>query len=204
MPEWTKAWEALAAGLVTGSFSAASTLWAMLHSFRERITAVETKLGKPSGPIEAASGFHLAIERLAESIKKLDEAFREFKTAEHERLMKEVQESLEKFSRDFRDEYELGPRRASWASEVDEARLDGRFKALTDKLQTLQGTLDLLDAKRDTWVTRAEFNADSKRRAEELATMKESLGATNGLLKGTMAAVGILDTGDSGAPGRRR
>jgi DNA repair exonuclease SbcCD ATPase subunit len=202
MPEWTKAWEALAAGLVTGSFSAASTLWAMLYSFRERITAVETKLGKPSGPIEAASGFHLAIERLQEAIKRLDDSFRDFKTTEHDRLLKEVQDALEKFSRDFRDEYDLGPRRASWTNEVDDNRLDSRFKAFSDKLQALQAALDHLAEKRDTGVTRSEFEADSKRRAHELATIKESLASTNGLLRGTMAAVGILDTTDGS--GRRR
>lgn len=200
MPDWAKAWEALAAGLVTGSFSAASTLWAMLHSFRERISAVETKLGKPSGPIEAASGFHLAIERLQEAIKKIDDSFRDFRTTEHDRVLKEVRDELEKFNRDLRDEFDLGPRRASWTNETDQmdARFDVRFKALDQKFQS---ALDRLEARRDV-VSRAEYEGDSRRRASELASIRESLAATNGLLKGTMAAVGILDL--DGSPGRRQ
>ena len=49
------------------------------------------------------------------------------------------------------------------------------------------------DSLSETYIKRAEFEAEGRKRSEELGKIREQLATVNGLLRGVMSALGYLD-----------
>lgn len=193
-------------GLVAGGATAATTVGASWRSFKQRLAALEEKVGSPGSSTEARTGLFLALHNLEASLRTpltdLAETVRKLRR-EVDTWADEPPDWAHRLVRG-------GARSTSVNMEIFqeiEGRWEARLKSLTDRVKHLEEQLDdhTRRAKRDGYVPMDEYQEDSRKRAMEIAKIRENLSVTNGFLKGVMASMGYIDPEEPPTnPGGRR
>lgn len=184
--------EQLASGLLTGGTAALTTVLGAFRAMRTRIKALEDRLGQPS---PHASGVFRSIESVEETMAELAEA------------VGKLQKNIEEWEDEPPDWVVRMVTRARSSTSVNmevqqefETRMELRLRTLQDRLiRELEDTKKELDAlkkefrdRSDLYVARDTYLQDSRRRADELSGIKESLASANGLLRGVLGALGLI------------
>lgn len=189
---WNTLIEGIVSGVLTGGASAATTVLTLFRDLRKRTASIEEKLGSA---IDPKTGLHLSIANVEDSYRKLRkqiDSWDEEPPTWAVRLM-----NRRVASTSFSMEH---------ISEVEQ-RLENKLRLLDGRLDTLE--TDLNKHRREhndldtEFVTVESYDADSRKRAAEMAEMQRNLASSNGFLRGVMASLGHLDSDDDDEPRKR-
>jgi chromosome segregation ATPase len=168
-------------GLLSGGTSAGGAIFAVFSDLKKRLAKLETQMGAAEDP---KTGLFLVVERMDDTVK---------------RLKREID--------GWEDEppswvHRLSRVRMNSSSSIDQEHLetliDQRFKTNQSTIKRVESSIDeLRDSLAETYIKRAEFEQEGRKRSEELGKIREQLATVNGLLRGVMSALGYLDTPDS-------
>jgi hypothetical protein len=176
-------------GVLTGGSAAGTTFLAVFKDIKKRLTDLETKVGNDK--TEPKSGLVLAVETLTEQVRKLRREIDSW----HEDAPDWVSRAVNRGSRSsfnmetYQDfEQRVDQRLASFARTLKrlEEDLDQREKRLEDEIERSSPGVKV-------FITRQEYEDDSRRRASETAKIRENLAAANSFLRGVMSALGYID-----------
>jgi hypothetical protein len=166
MSDTTELIKSVVTGLLAGGASAGTTFFATQGNLRRRLEAVEAQLGSSD---DKKTGMHLAISNIEELVK---------------RLRKDL------------DEFEDSP--PAWVTRLmSRTRTQSGLnleivETLEDKIRTNAERQKRFEDGADTrYISRAEYDNDDRERAKEVAKLREELLATNGLLRGVVAMLGV-------------
>jgi gas vesicle protein len=178
MSDWTKIVESLASGLLTGGVTALATILATFRDIRNRIAILEERLGSP--PYNTAPGtglFHTVglLDSALTKMRKEIESWEDDPPAWMTRLVS----------------------RAGRSGSVNQELQQEFEERIMSRLRTFQERMDRMDDRiRDEnrpGIPRSEYEADQKHLSEEMAQFRETQAASNGLLRGIMSAMGVID-----------
>lgn len=173
MADLSKLLEGAAEGLAAGLLGVISTALAGFKDIKDRLKALEDKLGTADPPTGLAGQYKELALSVAKIRRELD-GWSDEAPEWAQRLMRKA--------------------RASSVSNLDdlvaaEQRVDAKMQALAKLTKKLE---DALEAHEDL-VTRAEYEKDAKERAAEMSRVEKQLGESNGLLRGVLAALEFTD-----------
>ena len=193
MTDLTSLVQSVVTGLIAGGATAATTVGASWRDFKKRLTSLEERVGHAGSSTEAKTGFFLALHNLEASLRgpltELTERFNKFRR------------EVDGWADDPPDwAHRLVRTKTGSSTNLEfftelEGRLDARVKSLAERIKRLEENLEehLRKVKRDELITLDEYQADSRKRSEEIAKIRENLSTTNAFLKGVMAAMGYID-----------
>ena len=153
-------------GILAGGASAGTAFFATQGNLKKRLEAVEAQLGAPADP---KSGLHLAVSNVEELVRRLRKDFDDFEDAPPSWVTKLMTRS-----------------RTQSGMNIEIA------EALEDKIRAMAERVKRVEDSRDThYVSRSEYEADDRERAKEVAKLREEMTATNGMLRGMTAMMGV-------------
>lgn len=187
-------------GLAAGGASAITTLLTFARDMKKRLTDLETKLGSAEEP---KTGLFHTVWVVEESLKRLKRDVENWEDDPPEWAKRLASRNRSNSSMSLDHLVEV------------ENRIDGKIRTFNERIKGYQDEVDNLtarlkkleavledDEKPDSGklITRSEYERDTKSRAEELMKVRESLASATGLLRGVMAALGYLETGEKKEP----
>jgi hypothetical protein len=192
MAEPTELLPQIITGILTGGAGAATSLLGVFKKTKERIADLEEALGKEE-PVR--TGLFLTIWAIDDTVKKIK---REMDSWEEDNPPKWAERLVNKFARN--SSHDLG------AQADFEQTIQRSLRTFNERLSRAEDDLDAKmrrveeDVKRDLAqvptgksISRDEYLADSRSRSAEILKLHEQLATVNGLLRGVMAALGIVD-----------
>jgi gas vesicle protein len=185
------------AGILSGGAGAATSLLGVFRKTKERLKALEESVGKEE-PIK--TGLFLTVQALEDTVKKM------------KREMESWEDDPPKWAERLLARGRAGSNHDLAAQVQFEERVDRTIRSYNERLARAENDLESRirrieeDVERDLasepdgkLLTREEFLRDSRLRAEEMHKLREQLATVNGLLRGVMAALGIIDP-EPGSP----
>jgi hypothetical protein len=177
-------------GILTGGAGAATSLLGVFKKTKARLAALEELVGKED-PVK--TGIFLTLYGLEETVKRLKrevESWEDSPPMWAERLFArarsnsssdisshvQFEETVNRSLRSFNE-------RLSRAEDDFEAKIRRMELEVERELAEPPGKL----------LSRDEFTQDSRMRAEEMLKLREQLATVNGMLRGVMTALGIID-----------
>jgi chromosome segregation ATPase len=201
MADLTSILEGLASGVLSGGTAALTTVLGVFRDMRKRLKAMEETLGGPPTVTSGASGLYLALQNLSDRLEKAEETAK--------RLQKDL-EAMEDEPPDWVVRMVSRSRNSTSVNmEVQqefENRMESRLRTIQDRImreiEDVQKDLDSVKKElrdlSDHYVPTDVYLQDSRRRADELSGIKESLAAANGLLRGVLGALGLIGPDNNG------
>lgn len=182
-------WQSVISGLLSGGGGAAASIVAVFRDLKNRLTAIETRLGRDgTEPGTPKTGIYLVLDHLTNSLGTLDDGFRKWKREMDawpedppEWLIRLVNRAAQRSSVNLEHHGEL------------ERIIEQRFRTNASNIARLEEKLDALEKAVSDCIDRAEYERDGRERAEELGKIREGLATANGLLRGVMSALGYLE-----------
>jgi len=151
-------------GLLAGGASAGTAFFATQGNLKKRLEAVEEQLGSPKDP---KTGIHQAVADLQELVRRLRKDFDDFEDSPPSWVTKLMTRS----------------RTASGMNlEIAEA-LETQIRAVGDRVKRVEEGRG--------FITRDEYDDDARERVKEIAKLRDEMTATNGMLRGMVAMMGI-------------
>lgn len=166
-------------GLITGGTSMITTVLAVFRDLRKRVHVLEERLGNP-GP-EIKSGLFLEVAGLTEALRKLRREIDSWSDEPPSWANRLRRSSSANLNLEILQDYEN--------------RFEQRAKTILDRIKRVEETLEEHEKRSRTgiYITKAEYEEDSRHRAEEISKIQSSLSSANGFLRGMMGALGYLD-----------
>lgn len=180
--------ETIVSGLAGGAASGATSILAWAKDIRKRLTTLEEKVGSNTDP---KTGLHQSVVLLEELLKRLKRDIEGWEDDPPEWAKRLVSRTRATSSMGLDHLLEV------------ETRLDQKIRTFNERVKSVEEELDdaLTKLKRieadfadfERLLTREEYERDAKAKSEEILRIRESLATANGLLRGVMAAMGIVD-----------
>lgn len=185
------------AGILSGGAGAATSLLGVFRKTKERLKKLEEAVGKEeptkTGLFETVG----AIEETVKKIKRELESWEDDPPKWAERLLGRVRQSS---SSDLAGQAQF------------EERIERSLRSFNERLSRAEDDLDtkmrrveenvarsISEEPSGKLLTREEYLRDSRMRAEEMLKLREQLATVNGLLRGVMSALGIIDPHTGGS-----
>jgi len=184
------------AGILTGGAGAATSLLGVFRKTKERLKKLEEAVGSED-PVK--TGLFLTISALEDTVKKLKrevESWEDDPPKWAERLLARARQNSSSdltVQAQFEERVERMLRSYNERLSRAEDNLDSKIRRIEQDVER-----DLAEEPDGKLLTREEYLRDSRVRAEEMIKLREQLATVNGLLRGVMTALGIID-----AEGRR-
>lgn len=193
--------EPLITGFLSGGTAALTSVLAVFRDLRKRLKEVEESVGAPASTTAGASGiYHVLttfgerIEKAEETVKRLQKDLDEMEDTPPDWVVRMVSRQRNSTSVNMEVQQEFENRMESRLRTIQD-RLMRELEDLKDELNDLKKDLRDLD---DKFVPKDAYMQDSRRRADELSSIKENLAAANGLLKGVLGALGLIGPDNNG------
>ena len=201
MTDWTEIIGSLTTGLLSGGATALTTLMGVFRDLRKRIRILEEFVGHPDSLGNLPTGLHLRVYNIVRRLTEIED------------LLRKMQKDLEDLEDEPPDWVVSMVNRARTASSTNmelqqdfENRIEGRLRSLRDRftreIEDLQR--ELQDIREDfrnldnVYLQKDVYTKDSQRRSVEISRIKENLASVNGLMRGILAAMGIIDSDKKG------
>ncbi len=157
-------------GLLAGGASAGTAFFATQGNLKKRLDAVEAQIGSvDENDRGKKTGLYLSVANLEELVRRLRKDFDEFEESPPNWVTRLMTRS----------------RTVSGLNlEMAEA-LEDKIRALTDRVRRIEEGRD------SHYVSRPEYETDDRERAKEVAKLREEMTATNGMIRGMIAMMGI-------------
>ncbi len=181
MADSTSLITSLISGLITGGTSMLTTVMAVFRDLRKRVTILEDRLGKSD--MDSKSGLFLEVSQLADALRKLRKEIDSWSDSPPSWANRLRRSSSASLDLEILQDYEN--------------RFEARSKTLLDRVKRIEEALEEHEKKSRVanFITKSEYEEDSRHRAEEIAKIQASLSSANGFLRGVMSALGYLDDG---------
>jgi predicted RNase H-like nuclease (RuvC/YqgF family) len=152
---------------------------AVFRDLRKRVTVLEERLGKPDA--DTKSGLFLEVSQLADALRKLRKEIESWSDEPPSWANRLRRSSSANLSLEILQDYEN--------------RFEQRCKGLIDRVKRVEEALEEHEKKARTpnYITKSEYEEDSRHRAEEITKIQANLSSANGFLRGVMSALGYLD-----------
>jgi len=189
MSDWIKIAEAVASGLLTGGASSLATVLATFRDIRKRITAIEEHVGQPAVNTTPATGLFHRVDILDVVISRLQKEIASWEDDPPGWVTRLVA-------------------RAGRGTSVNMEVQQEFEERIVNRLRSFQERMDRWDDRaRDSWtddkyINRVDYESDAKLRTAESMQLRENLATVNGLLRGVMTAMGVIDKSDDNPPSR--
>ena len=194
--QWQEIAQTVLSGALTGSASSITAVLAIFRDLKHKLAAFEERLGIPSTGLAKATGLHLKIEEVGDKCRSLQET------------LGKQQKAIEDWEENPPDWVFRTRNRASVNMEVQqefENRIEGRFRNLQERVSRSIDDVETIRRRLDErYVMIDDYEKDSKKRSEDIAQLRENLASANGLLKGMLMAVGVIDEPTTGKVPRPR
>lgn len=178
-------------GILTGGAGALTSLLGGFRTLQKKLADLEEAVGKTE---PNKSGLHLAVSLIEESMKRLRrdiESWEDQPPRWAERLIARAR----------------GGSQSDLTSQIQfEERVATTLRSYNDRLGRVQDDLaevlqQMKDIKLpDDYLSRDEYLSDSRQRAEDMIRVREQIATANGLLRGVMSAMGMIDPERSERP----
>ena len=173
-------------GILTGGAGAITSLLGGFRNLQKKLTDLEEAVGKAE---PNRSGLHLAIYLVEDALKRLRrdiESWEDQPPKWAERLFSRARGGSQS---DLTSQFQFEERINSTLRSFNErlSRLQDETEASIRRLE--QGTMD----PQADFLSRDEYLKDSRQRAEDMTRVREQIATANGLLRGVMSAMGMLD-----------
>ena len=178
-------------GILTGGAGALTSLLGGFRTLQKELADLEEAVGKTE---PNKSGLHLAVSLIEESMKRLRrdiESWEDQPPRWAERLIARAR----------------GGSQSDLTSQIQfEERVATTLRSYNDRLGRVQDDLaevlqQMKDIKLpDDYLSRDEYLSDSRQRAEDMIRVREQIATANGLLRGVMSAMGMIDPERSERP----
>jgi hypothetical protein len=178
----------LATALATGGAGALTTSLAFFRDIKKRLKELEEKVGTDTEP---RTGLHLLARQAGDIARGVQRKIEGWEDNPPEWAVRLVNRS-----------------RTSTLTGVEreiEDRLDGKLRDVVRRLRDVENGVDQVERSSQVdiipteFVRRDEYQKDSKERSEEVQALRRELAAANGMLRGVLASMGVLDV-DTPAP----
>ncbi len=179
------------AGILTGGAGAATSLLGVFRKTKARLAELEEAVGKEE-PVK--TGLFLTISAIEDTVKKIKremESWEDSPPKWAERLLARVRTTS---SNDltaqvqFEDRIERSLRSFNERLSRAEDDFEGKMRRVEQDVERA-----LAEEPSGKLLSREEYLRDSRGRAEEMLKIREQLATVNGLLRGVMTALGIID-----------
>lgn len=180
--------ETIVSGLAGGAASGATSILAWARDIRKRLATLEEKVGSSTDP---KTGLHQSVVLLEELLKRLKRDIEGWEDDPPEWAKRLVSRTRATSSMGLDHLLEV------------ETRLDQKIRTFNERVKSVEEELDDATTKLkrieadfadfNRLLTREEYERDAKAKSEEILRIRESLATANGLLRGVMAAMGIVD-----------
>jgi chromosome segregation ATPase len=201
MADFPSILESLATGILSGGTAALTSVLGVFRDLRKRLKEVEEHVGAPATPTAGASGIYQVLTTLGERIEKAEETAKrlqkdleEMEDTPPDWVVRMVARQRNSTSVNMEVQQEFENRMESRLRTIQD-RLMRELEDLKDELSGLKKDLRDLD---ERFVPKDAYVQDSRRRADELSNIKESLAAANGLLRGVLGALGLIGPDNNG------
>jgi len=192
------------AGILTGGAGATTTLLGVFRKTKDRLKTLEELIGQDGSEGPVKTGIFLSIQALEETTKKLKreiESWEDNPPKWAERLLGRArQSSSSDLSTQVQFEERIERSLRSFNERLSRAEddLESRARRIKDDVEEKLSE----DTGGGKLVSREEYLKDSRMRAEEMLKLREQLATVNGLLRGAMSALGLIDpaTGKPSSP----
>jgi chromosome segregation ATPase len=180
-------------GILTGGAGAATTLLGAFRKTKARLHALEEAIGKEE-PIK--TGVFFTLEILEENFKRLKrevDSWEDTPPKWAERLMGRARTNSSNdltLQRDFEERIERVVRSHNERLSRAEDDFETKIRRIEEDMSR---DLDSAVEPTGKLLTREEYIRDSQQRSEEMQRVREQLATANGLLRGVMATLGIID-----------
>jgi gas vesicle protein len=189
-------------GILTGAAGGATSLLGVFRKTKERVAALEEALGKET-PVK--TGLYLTLSAVEDTVKRMK---REMDSWEDdppkwaERLMSRARTNS---SQDLTVQAQYEERIERALRSFNE-RLSRAEDDLESKIRRVEAEVarELAEEPNGKLLTRDEYIKDSRDRAEEMLRIREQLATVNGLLRGVMSAMNIIDPQPPPSPPKPR
>lgn len=176
MADPTNIAQGIITGVLTGGASAATTLLGVFKGLKKRISDLEEAVG--SEEKDPKTGIFYTLEVMNDGLKRLRREIESWRDDPPDWLVRAAQ------------------RRSSVSMEYQteiEQRVEARLRAFATTLRRYEDEIGLGNSNRSGFITRAEYEADSRARADEIAKIRNNVASANSLLRGVMADLGHID-----------
>ena len=163
------------AGAVSGGASAFASFAAVFKKIKQRIADIEAKLGSDNHP---RTGLFLIIDRFEASLNEIKVDIKSWQDEPPTWLIRTIRRAVSSGAINREDFEQL------------ERLIEQRHRTTAASIARLE---DQLNALKTSYVSRADYERDARKRVEELAKVREQLATSNGLLRGVMSALGYID-----------
>lgn len=182
MSHWTEIVSPLASGLLTGGASAITTILAAFKDIRKRMSVIEERVGAPADTLNEAHGLFKTVELLNKGMAALRAKMEDWEHEPPEWLSRAISRARNSSSVNLEIQQEFEDRIRTLLDRI--GRLEAKVsEQRSDGHQQDMGRYVLLD----------DYEADARKRADEVIQIRENIASVNGLLRGVMAAIGIID-----------
>jgi len=175
--------QSLVSGVLTGGASAGTAIFAFFKDVKKRLSELESKVGTDKS--DPKTGLYYTLDLMNDSIRR-------------------IRREIDSWQDDPPDWAVRAARRSSVSIEHQhemEQRIEQRLRAFANTLKRLEEDLDRREEAMErsqpgvkTFITRAEYEEDSHRRAAEVSKIKDNLSSSNVWLRGVLTALGYIDS----------
>ena len=178
-------------GILTGGAGALTSLLGGFRTLQKKLADLEEAVGKTE---PNKSGLHLAVYLVEDAMKRLRrdiESWEDQPPRWAERLIARARGGS---SNDLTAQLQFEERIAATLRSYND-----RLGRVQDEQEALLRRLEAITVP-DDCLSRDEYLQDSRQRAEDMIRVREQIATANGLLRGVMSAMGMLDPERSERP----
>lgn len=171
--------QTILSGLISGGGSAVTAFAAVFRDIKKRLSTLEKQVGNDGADQNPKTGLFLQTERFDETLKRLKKDVGAWEDDPPEWLVRLVNRSVRSTSVNLEHYHEL------------EQLVDKKARTNAQAIERIEERLE------KDFVEQVEYERDARLRGEELAKLREQMAATNGILRGIMAALDYTDPAKS-------
>lgn len=179
------------AGLLSGGAGAATSLLGVFRKTKQRLKEIEEALGQEE-PVK--TGLFLTVSAIDDTLKKLKREVESWEDDPPKWAERLLSRAVRNSSTDLASHVQFEERIERSLRSYNE-RLSRFEDDISQKLRRIEEDMASLGdgPVGGPHLTREEYLRDSRGRAEEMVKLREQLATINGLLRGVMSALGIID-----------
>jgi hypothetical protein len=178
----------IVSGILTGGAGAVTSLLGGFRNLKSKVTALEDAVGRAADP---RSGLYQALWTVEDSLKKLRRDIDSWEDAPPNWATRLLSRARGGSSSDLTSQLQF-EEHINQSLRTFNERLS-RFQDETEEaLRRLEQQGGVVPSDTE-FVSKEEYTQDSRMRAEEMARVRENIATANGLLRGVMASIGMID-----------
>lgn len=182
--------QSVISGVLTGGTAAGTTFLSVFKDIKKRIGELEARVGNEK--TEPKTGFYLSFELLSENVRRMRREIDGWRDDPPDWAVRVSRRSSVTMERDAEIEQRVEQRLKAFTQTI--RHMEERLEEREHEIDNLKRTLPAKKGVAVDFITREEYEEDSKRRALEMIKVRENLASANTWLRGVMTTIGAIDS----------